>query len=506
MHTRISKIHSATPSGIAASIRPMSRIKHGGLILAGAALCALGACDKSSDGENTAGGASTPADKPATDHTEKPTAKKPTGDDAADKKPKAELSDTPIERRLHSERIEASSFLWTDWNRFQENYHPNYITDGDPVTAWVEGAQNSGAGSWIRLHVSPVEGATKVRLRLRNGYHKSKSLFEKNARAKDVTIATLPGNHEHTATLTDVMDWQEVAFDHPESKIEAIQITVDSVYEGKKYTDLCLSDAEVFVTGLTKDNPAFEKAKLDKILAWKAARIAIAESFKSGKAKRLPIGAAYRVTTEKKRRSDDSTPDLSTHLEAAAGEMPGAKSIIARAQTAVASKFKGWAPVDHAIADERSIPEVDGLYFPYPDELPNYWAREDAFMLPVIDDASLLTGVGLSLFGAKRDFGPDGPEKCPAGKTFMWRPPQDKGPQMSQLLLVHCAVIEERDGQYVEPIQQLLGFDDHGRLALLASMQGVELFSWEESGDGARITGGTRVANNEVYRLTRKTN
>ena len=60
--------------------------------------------------------------------------------------PPPKLLDQPIERRLYSDRVEASSFLWTDWNKFQENYHPNYILDGDPATAWVEGADSSGAG------------------------------------------------------------------------------------------------------------------------------------------------------------------------------------------------------------------------------------------------------------------------------------------------------------------------------------------------------------------------
>ena len=39
------------------------------------------------------------------------------------------------------------------------------------------------------------------------------------------------------------------------------------MYEGSKYTDLCVSDLEVYVTGLTAENPAFEKSKLDQLLA-----------------------------------------------------------------------------------------------------------------------------------------------------------------------------------------------------------------------------------------------
>src|SRR5512132_331996 len=94
----------------------------------------------------------------------------------------------PVERRLHSDTVEASSFLWNDWNKFVENYHPNYVADDDPATAWVEGAKGSGAGEWLRIQITPLEKTTKVRLRVRNGYQKSKDLFKANARAKQVTL------------------------------------------------------------------------------------------------------------------------------------------------------------------------------------------------------------------------------------------------------------------------------------------------------------------------------
>src|SRR5512143_3727607 len=94
----------------------------------------------------------------------------------------------PTERRLHADQVSASSFLWNDWNRFQENYHPLYVSDDDPKTAWVEGVEGNGAGEWLRLRVTEMDGATQVRLHVRNGYQKSASLFAANARPKDVTI------------------------------------------------------------------------------------------------------------------------------------------------------------------------------------------------------------------------------------------------------------------------------------------------------------------------------
>ena len=61
-------------------------------------------------------------------------------------RPEVVLLDAPVERRLYSDRIEASSFAWGNSNRFHENYHPNYLMDGDPVTTWLEDAPGNGFG------------------------------------------------------------------------------------------------------------------------------------------------------------------------------------------------------------------------------------------------------------------------------------------------------------------------------------------------------------------------
>lgn len=147
-----------------------------------------------------------------------------------------------VERRLYTDTAEASSFLWGDWNRFIENYHPNYVGDDDAKTAWVEGSAGSGAGEWLRLQVTPLEGTTTVRLKIRNGYQKSKGLFAANARAKDVVVRLLPSKTELKATLTDKDGWQELTIAQPAGPMRAVELKVGSVYEGSKYKDLCISD------------------------------------------------------------------------------------------------------------------------------------------------------------------------------------------------------------------------------------------------------------------------
>ena len=105
------------------------------------------------------------------------------------------------ERRLHVASAEASSYLVNDWNNFQENYLPLYVGDDDPRTAWS--LKTEGIGEWLRVHVTPMEGATQVRMKIRNGYQKSPRLFEANSRAQELTVVLLPSKKTVDVTLTD---------------------------------------------------------------------------------------------------------------------------------------------------------------------------------------------------------------------------------------------------------------------------------------------------------------
>src|SRR5262245_65407576 len=88
----------------------------------------------------------------------------------------------PKERRLHVASAEASSYLINDWNKFQENYLPLYVGDDDPKTAWS--LKTEGIGEWLRVHVTPTEGATKLRMKVRNGYKKPSRMYDEKPREK----------------------------------------------------------------------------------------------------------------------------------------------------------------------------------------------------------------------------------------------------------------------------------------------------------------------------------
>src|SRR6476620_1096905 len=67
-------------------------------------------------------------------------------------------------KQLRSASASATSFLQNNWNRFEENYHPSYVLDENPATAWVEGAAGFGVDESITIPLSAVRSARAIRL------------------------------------------------------------------------------------------------------------------------------------------------------------------------------------------------------------------------------------------------------------------------------------------------------------------------------------------------------
>jgi hypothetical protein len=421
----------------------------------------------------------------------------------------------PTERRLYADTATASSFLWNDWNRFQENYLPLYVSDDDPRTAWTEGAANAGEGEWIRLATTPMDGATRLRLKIRNGYQKSASLFEKNARVKQATIKLLPGGATQKVTLTDTQGWQEVALEQPAGKLEGFELHVDSVYPGSKYSDLCISDIQVYVTAETKENPAFEKGKLGKVLAWKADRLKAAKLFKEG-AKEVPLYPSYSYKTQ----DAADAPDLweKCHDDRACWikeTLAGAKQLekehaeaFALARAAVAGDKT--VPGRLAPMDTRSVPAVDGVYVPSL-EGEGYGLGME---LPLVDN---LSGLQAAKLGAIMLEGGDVKasvadvlaSKAPGckskeGRLYTWllRDKESSGRERLRALLeVKCGRIEARDGYEYVATMQVAVYDADGQLELTAGHGYVNAFMWTK-GDHPMLQSGRGLSMGSVAELT----
>jgi len=185
---------------------------------------------------------------------------------------------------LLSAAATATSFLQNNWNRYEENYHPNYALDDNPATAWVEGADGFGEGESITLPLSPIRDARALRLRIWNGYQKSLYLWTKNAMPRDVDVTVLDTNGDGVTTVSEslarVQGPQEFVIELPRRRVLAgVRLTIRSVYEGQKYDDTCISDIDVDVDADVRYNAAAEKAKSAALASWISERKAVAAYF-----------------------------------------------------------------------------------------------------------------------------------------------------------------------------------------------------------------------------------
>ncbi|OJT23220.1 hypothetical protein BO221_20350 [Archangium sp. Cb G35] len=185
-------------------------------------------------------------------------------------------------QRLHAEQASATSFLKSNWNKYEENYHPSYVLDDDPKTAWVEGTEGDGISESLTIPVSDLKSARAIRLVIFNGYQKSKALLNANSAPRQLTVTVRgPGGQESAKTqLTLERKMGPQSFDIPVTGAVAdVVLLIDSVHPGSKYKDTCVSDVQVFVDSEVPYNAAVEKGKREALLQWKKERVEAAKYF-----------------------------------------------------------------------------------------------------------------------------------------------------------------------------------------------------------------------------------
>ena len=425
------------------------------------------------------------------------------------------------ERRLHVASAEASSYLVNDWNQFQENYLPLYVGDDDPRTAWS--LKTEGIGEWLRVHVTPMEGATKVRLRIRNGYQKTPRLWEANSRAHELTVVLLPSKTTADLALKDAADWQEIVVEQPAGAFEAVELRVKSVYAGKKYDDLCLSDVQLYVTATSSDNPAFEKQHLEKITAWKKERAAAAKLFRTKLGQSLPIAPQYVAARRGRRAPEPENPCpsggtcwMSYTLERAAraaGKGKHTPALAAAAELA-RTEFATMTAVKIAPRDKRAIPTVDGLCTPELNACQED-PCESALRLPMTRQMGYLAAEALALveqsgLPSYADVIALKPPRCHHDETttFAWalRDAAPAGPggvgggggttgPLRALLLVACGLVEGREGPFPTRRAQLLVYGTDGRLEVVADEDEAAVLDWSQGANGPKLARATVTAN-----------
>lgn len=115
-------------------------------------------------------------------------------------------------------------------------YGPGNLADGNPATAWCEGAPGQGIGETITLHID--DGGQFRRLLIRNGYGKSGRTYLANSRPETVEITTdrTPPTIVHLIDQNGILPVPLIA----PAEYAWVRLRILSVYPGTTYTDTCV--------------------------------------------------------------------------------------------------------------------------------------------------------------------------------------------------------------------------------------------------------------------------
>jgi hypothetical protein len=211
---------------------------------------------------------------------------------------------------FYPRKIDASSYLSKNDLLVKDNYHPYYVNDDNPNTAWVEGAPGDGIGEYIILYTTLPKNVNSM-ISIRNGYQKSEGLFNQNNRVKDLQIefvsgtANKPKITSQKYTLKDEMGWQQIDI-NPEEEVWGIDFMIQSVYKGTKYDDTCISDIKITFENQNLIDTKSQVTLKNQYVTWFAERSKVAVFFKN-LPKDYPF-KAYKITTYKKNVNEDGCP------------------------------------------------------------------------------------------------------------------------------------------------------------------------------------------------------
>lgn len=138
-----------------------------------------------------------------------------------------------------SGRVSASSTLAPE-----QAYSPANLFDSRKEFAWAEGAANSGEGESLVFEFEQPVDITAIQIW--NGYQRSDEHFTANARAREIEFGTKDGQGA-VYTLQDSKNGQKIQL-KSQLKGQSFELKIKSVFPGKKYKDLALSDL-VFYNG-----------------------------------------------------------------------------------------------------------------------------------------------------------------------------------------------------------------------------------------------------------------
>ena len=301
----------------------------------------------------------------------------------------------------------------------------------------------------------------------------------------------------------------------PSGPLAGVELKVGSVYPGSKWDDLTVSDVQLYVTATSRENPAFEKARLDKLLKWKADRAAAAAQFKSTVKTHMPVLAQYKAESQEKEasrhhRKHCPAGDPSVLCDLRGSLVLGAKDKGAPAEAVklgsqlMQGSLADFSPVRVVAVDSRPFPTTDGLCLPILNSCED-GGCSDGIEMPMPNQLGYLSAGGFNAFAE-----PTTPpvlqvlkgegKECKHGDPgrtyyYAYRPRTTEGREtLRALLIVRCGQVESREGSVSAVRPQLLVYSPQGQLSLVTGPDSLSWLDFKERSGGPVLVGGVHLS------------
>jgi F5/8 type C domain len=120
------------------------------------------------------------------------------------------------------------------------DYGSENLVDGEPTTAWNEGAAGDGTGEWVEVALTGPADISRVLLW--NGYQKG-AAFDTNNRVAELRLEL--SGMPFVAPLLDVEGPQAIKLPQP-VRADRVRLVIERVYPGNRYNDAAISDLEIY--------------------------------------------------------------------------------------------------------------------------------------------------------------------------------------------------------------------------------------------------------------------
>jgi hypothetical protein len=121
------------------------------------------------------------------------------------------------------------------------SYAAKNLTDGKQSTAWFEGDDGSGLGSFVTLDLGGEKTITG--LQVWNGFWYTSDFWQRHNRAKEIEVF-FSDDSQQSFTLDDDMKPSVLTFDKP-VKTSSVKVKIKAIHRGNTFNDTGISEIQV---------------------------------------------------------------------------------------------------------------------------------------------------------------------------------------------------------------------------------------------------------------------